>query len=435
MKITNWNNLTEREKKQLLMRPNATDKNTIREKTQDILNAVKTGGDDILISLTAKYDRAQLKQLTVTAEEFQKAFQAISADAKQAILFAKTQLETNHQAQLPKNHIIKTCEGIFCERQARPIPRVGLYIPGGSAPLVSTVLMLAIPAKIAGCPLKILCTPPNEQGEIDPHLLYAAELCGIELVYKIGGAQAIAAMAYGTETIPKVDKIFGPGNAWVTQAKILVSQDSEGASIDMPAGPSEVMVIADDNANPDFVAADLLSQAEHGPDSQVMLITLSEEFARSVSQATKTQLEKLPRRHIATQSLSHSQIILAQNIEQAIEISNCYAPEHLILQITHPEKYVDLIQNAGAVFLGRFAAETLGDYVTGSNHVLPTNGYARSISGLSVTDFLKFISFQTVTRAGLEKVGCYAEKLAEIEGLHAHQYAVSLRLAEVVTNE
>ncbi len=428
MKIYNWNQLSKDEQRQVLARPLLKDKENIRVKTQEIIDSVKVHGDQTLRELTAKYDGAQIAQLQVTAEEFQQAAEQIDPAARTAIEFAKKQIETNHQAQLPYIQKIETCTGVLCERQARPIERVGLYIPGGSAPLVSAVLMQAVPAQIANCPLRILCTPPDASGTINPYILLAAELCGIKQVYKVGGAQAIAAMAYGTESIPKVDKIFGPGNAWVTQAKILVSQDAKGASIDMPAGPSEVMVIADAQANPIFVAADLLSQAEHGVDSQVMLITLSAAFAQQVERCLQTQLEKLPRRAIAQQALLNSRTIIADDIKQAIMINNYYAPEHLILQVENPEQFISSIQNAGAVFLGPWSPETVGDYVTGSNHVLPTYGYAKTFSGLSVTDFMKFINFQTVTRAGLEIIGPFAEKLAEIEGLDAHKNAVSLRL-------
>jgi histidinol dehydrogenase len=306
----------------------------------------------------------------------------------------------------------------------------GIYVPGGTAPLISTVLMLGVPAQMAECPLRILSTPPNQDGSISPSILFAAKLCGIQNVFKVGGAQAIAAMAYGTQTIPKVDKIFGPGNSWVTQAKMQVSQDAFGSAIDMPAGPSEVMIIADDESNCDYVAADLLSQAEHGPDSQVLLITLSESFAIKTRQALIRQLAMLPRMQIAKQALENSSMIIVSTLEEAIEISNAYAPEHLILQIRNAKKYIPIIKNAGSVFIGPWTPETLGDYVTGANHVLPTNGYARSYSGLSVLDFMKFISFQTVTQQGLANIGPYAEKLAALEGLSAHKNAVSLRLKE-----
>lgn len=402
----------------------------MKKNVQDIIDKIKTDGDAGLKELTLKFDGIRLANLNVSAEEIAFACNHVSAEAKEAILFAKRQLETNHVAQFPNAQQIKTCEGVICERQARPIDKVGLYIPGGTAPLISTVLMLAVPASIAQCPVRVLCTPPNSQGEINPNLLFAAKLAGIETIYKIGGAQAIAAMAYGTETIPKVNKIFGPGNQWVTLTKQLVSQDPEGAAIDMPAGPSEVLVIADDQANPAWVAADLLSQAEHGVDSKVILIALSENFITRVKLAIESQLITLSRKTIIEQSLMHSKMIVAQNMVEAITLSNNNAPEHLILQVQNPEIYMDKITNAGAVFLGPWAPETVGDYVTGSNHVLPTYGYAKSVSGLSVLDFMKFISFQRVSKQGLKNIGPYAETLAELEGLDAHKNAVSLRLAE-----
>lgn len=433
MKIYNWNSLTETERQIIMSRPTFSVSANMRDATQQIIEAVKVGGDKCVVSFTEKYDHVQLRNLQVTTEEIDDAFTKINSSAKNAIEFAKKQLEITHKAQLPQTQVIMNCEGVYCEKQSRPIERVGLYVPGGSAPLVSTVLMLALPAQIANCPLRILCTPPNQNGEIDPHILYAAKLCSIQSIYKIGGAQAIAAMAYGTETIPRVDKIFGPGNAWVTQAKMLVSQDSNGASIDLPAGPSEIMIIADANANLTYVVSDLLSQAEHGADSQVMVVTSSEKMAAYIAGQINQQLASLSRRDIVNQVLANSRIIIVSDVEQAITVSNRYAPEHLILQIDYPKKYIPLIQHAGAVFLGPWTAETLGDYVTGSNHVLPTYGYARSYSGLSVLDFMKFISFQTVTKEGLKKIGPYAEKLAEIEGLDAHKQAVSLRLREMVS--
>ncbi len=422
-------------KKISLTRPALSKNNSIQEKTKEIISEVRLKGDKALFQFTEKFDQVKLKNLTVSISEINDAEKKINSKEKDAILFAKKQIEKNQFAQLPKNIMLTVNEGVTCERQARAIQRVGLYIPGGSAPLVSTLLMLAVPATLAQCPEIILCTPPDKKGEINPAILFAANCCGISSIYKIGGAQAIAAMAYGTKTIPKVNKIFGPGNAWVTQAKILVSENPEGASIDLPAGPSELMVIADNEANECFVAADLLSQAEHGADSQVTLIALSQSFALNVIREIKKQINNLPRKNIIKKSLTKSRIILVNTIEQAIEISNAYAPEHLILNCTQPEKYKSLIQNAGAVFLGAWSPETVGDYVTGSNHILPTYGYARCYSGLSVTDFMKFISFQTVTLPGLKIIGKYAEKLAEIETLDAHKNAVSLRLNKGVTDE
>lgn len=429
MQIYNWNELTELKQKEILARPILNDQENIKTIVQRIIEQVKNSGDIAIKTLTAKYDAVQLDELQVRQAEFA-VTKNIDQAAIKALQFAKTQIEIYHRAQIPQTKVIQTCAGVFCERQYRPIERVGLYIPGGTAPLVSTVLMLGVPALIANCATKVLCTPCAVDGKINPYILAAAELCGIEKIYKVGGAQAIAAMAYGTETIPKVDKIFGPGNAWVTQAKQLVAQDPAGASIDMPAGPSEIMVIADAFANPAFVAADLLSQAEHGTDSQVILIALSKALTEKVVACVQQQIEMLPRSAIAKQALIHSRIIIAEDMHQAILISNTYSPEHLSLQVENPEQYISQIQHAGAVFLGAWSPETAGDYVTGSNHVLPTYGHAKSHSGLSLTDFMKSISFQKVTEEGLQNIGAYAEKLAEIEGLQAHKQAVSLRLQE-----
>lgn len=432
MNIYYWNNLLETDKKSVLARPILSNSTTIESQVKKIIAQIQLQGDQALYELTEKFDGIKLKNLQASQDELNSALKKVDKKNLQAMEFAKKQLEANHQAQIQESKIIETCAGVICERQFRPIESVGLYIPGGTAPLISTVFMLSVPAKIAQCPMRIICTPPNKKGEIDVNILVAAQLCGIKTIYKIGGAQAIAAMAYGTETIPKVNKIFGPGNNWVTQCKQLVSQDPVGASIDMPAGPSEVMVIADENANADFVAADLLSQAEHGIDSQVMLIALSENFAQRVTAAINEQIHNLPRIEIIQQSLKNSRIIIAETIMQAIKISNAYAPEHLILQIKNPDIYKSQIYNAGAVFLGPWSPETVGDYVTGSNHVLPTYGYARCYSGLSVLDFGKFISFQTVSEEGLKLIGPYAEQLAEIEGLTAHQQAVTMRLKSMV---
>lgn len=433
MKIYQWDQLNKIEQEFALERPSQKNQEDIVHRVQEIINEVKSNGDKSLKSFTKKFDKVQLDNFQVTEKEFE-VTDRLDPTILAALKFSKQQIETYHVQQLPVTQKIQTCEGVFCERQMRPIDRVGLYIPGGTAPLVSTVLMLAVPAQLANCPTRIICTPCDIRGQVNPYILAAAALCGIEKIYKVGGAQAIAAMAYGTETIPKVDKIFGPGNAWVTQAKLLVSQDPKGASIDMPAGPSELMVIADDNALPSFVAADLLSQAEHGADSQVMLIVFSRQFSEKVLTEIEQQIQLLPRASIIKQSLTHSRIILVNEIEQAVSISNRYAPEHLSLQLQNPEQYLPQIQNAGAVFLGSWTPETVGDYVTGSNHVLPTYGYARNHSGLSLTDFMKSISVQRVTAKGLQIIGSYAETLASIEGLDAHKAAISLRLKQKVTS-
>jgi histidinol dehydrogenase len=425
-----WNNLTELEKENLLARPKQLITEAKQNKVKEILAQVQSRGDAALFALEEKYDQAKLKTLLVSKQEIRAAFNKISKKSLQAITFAKQQIERYNQKVYPKQQKFQTTQGVYCARQPRPIDRVGLYVPGGTAPLLTTALMLAVPAQIAKCPLRILCSPPQKDGSIDPHILVAASLCDIKLIYKLGGAQAIAAMAYGTESVAKVDKIFGPGNSWVTQAKMQVAQASV-ASIDMPAGPSELMVIADDAANADWVAADLLSQAEHGLDSQVSLLTLSQTMAEYVQAAIQTLLPKLPRREIILTALKNTRVIIVESINQAIAISNQYAPEHLILQITRPNTYLKSITNAGAVFVGKWSAETLGDYVTGSNHVLPTAGFAKSYSGLSVLDFIKFIHVETITRTGLKNIGTYAETLANLEGLNAHQLAITLRLKAI----
>ena len=350
----------------------------------------------------------------------------LNDDLKKAIQQAKLNIEKFHLAQKEEIKKIETMPGIFCWRRSLPIEKVGLYIPGGSAPLFSTVLMLAIPASIAGCKEIILFTPPTKEGNIHPAILFTAKLCGVNKIFKIGGAQAIAAMAYGTETVPKVFKIFGPGNPFVTLAKQLVQM--EGIAIDMPAGPSEVLVIADETANPAFVAADLLSQAEHGPDSQVLLITTNESIIESVQKEIKKQLMNLPRKEIAEQALQNSKIILVKNIEEAITLSDKYASEHLILQCKNSEVVAEKINNAGSVFIGNYSPESAGDYASGTNHTLPTNGYAAMYSGVSLDSFLKKVTFQQLTKEGLQNIGNTVMTMAEAEGLDAHKNAVMIRL-------
>lgn len=431
----NWSTLTPAEQQRALQRPIIAEFDHIKTQTALIMTAVKNQGDAALQKFTQQFDHVTLNQFAISADEINAAKQAIPIKHQQAIKTAISHLSIFHQAQLPKPIQIKTCTGVVCERYAKPIARVGLYVPGGSAPLVSTVMMLAIPAKIAHCPTRLLTTPPNADGHINPHILFTADLCGISQIYKIGGAQAIAALAYGTETVPKVDKIFGPGNAWVTQAKLLAAEDPDGADLDLPAGPSELFIIADQFSNPEFIAADLLSQAEHGVDSQVILVSTTETVIHAVNEAILRQLQLLPRKAIATQALLHSRMILVDNMSQAIEISNQYAPEHLILNIQQAETWAQQIHSAGAVFIGPWSAETLGDYVTGSNHVLPTYGFARNRSGLSTVDFMKFINFQTISQEGLMHIGEAANILAEIEGLQAHKSAVSVRMSEITAKK
>ncbi|RMX18747.1 histidinol dehydrogenase [Legionella jordanis] len=423
--INNWDQLTKTEKAAKLARP--INNFNFKQQVSMIIETVKCQGDAALVAFTRQFDDINLEQLRVPFQTIAKA--KISLKATKALMTAIETISNYHQAMLPQTRPISTRTGITLEKLYRPINKVGLYVPGGNkTPLVSSLLMQAIPAKIAGCPIKILCTPPSSDGPIDPHLLVAARLCGIEEIYQIGGAQAIAAMAYGTESLVKVDKIFGPGNSFVTEAKNQVAADPLGAAIDMPAGPSEVMILADDEANPEFVAADLLAQAEHGMDSQVILISSSELFANSVQQALIKQMAGLSRREIIQASLEQSSIIVCRDKTRQINIVNDYAPEHLILNCKEALSYLKDITAAGTIFIGEWAAETLGDYVTGSNHVLPTNGYARNHSGLGILDFLKSITVQQITAEGITQVGEAAQTLAHIEGLDAHAQAVKLRM-------
>lgn len=429
MKKIDWVSLNQESQKNLLQRPanKLHDPSFVRQ-VKTIIRSVRTQGDSAVLKYTKKYDRAVMTDFKVSEDELRRAIKSISPRLRRSIEFAVDNIKRYHAAQLPSVLSINTTKGVVCERQPRGIQRVGLYVPGGSAPLISTVMMLAIPANLAGCNVRILCTPPDQNGDVNSVLLATAMMCGIDTIYKVGGVQGIAGMAYGTETIPKVDKIFGPGNAWVTQAKLLVSQDSDGAAIDLPAGPSELLVIADANANPQYVAADLLSQAEHGVDSQVFLVTDSMVLADKVKRVLNLQLKKLSRLDIIEKSLSKGAIILVKDLGQAITLSNLYAPEHLILQVANAQALVADVQSAAAIFVGPWAAETVGDYVSGSNHVLPTYGYARNYSGLSVTDFMKFINVQYISKEGLKNVGEHAEMLSNLEGLTAHKEAISIRL-------
>jgi histidinol dehydrogenase len=433
--IHSWARLTSAEKKQLLQRPMIERQSEISARVKEILQSVREEGDASLFRWTKELDQVSLTVLEVTKEERRAAHALVSSEARQALERAKAQIERFHSAQVPKEVEVEVSSGCVCRRVPRPLQRVGLYIPGGTAPLPSTVLMLGVPSALAGCPLRVLCTPPRKDGTIDPPILVAADLCGVDSIFKVGGAQAIAAMAYGTDQVKKVDKIFGPGNAWVTEAKLQVSTDPGGATIDMPAGPSEVLVIADRGASPAFVAADLLSQAEHGMDSQVVLLSEDRTLLESALLAVKEQLAVLPRREIAQMALSHSRFILVSDLKMALEVSNAYAPEHLILQVEEPEKWSAEVLNAGSVFLGRWSPEALGDYASGTNHVLPTYGLARSLSGVSVESFMKQITFQQLTKEALADLGPVVETLAALEGLHAHRNAVSLRLRAIRQEE
>ncbi len=428
MKRTIWQNLTPLEQEALLRRPALAADDRLRREVADILSQVRSDGDAALIRLARQLDDVEVSDLLVSAGEFGEAESSLRPSDRAAIRAAAANISAFHRAQLPEPLSVETTPGVTCERLIRPIASVGLYVPAGSAPLPSTALMLGVPASLAGCPTRVLCSPPRSDGRVDPAVLYAAGVCGISTVVRAGGAQAIAAMAYGTETVPRVDKLFGPGNAWVTEAKEQAAADPRGAARDLPAGPSEVLVIADEMAEPAFVAADLLSQAEHGIDSQVILLTPGERLLDKVLAEIETQTQKLSRREIVRQSLANSRAILVRDLATAVEVSNRYAPEHLILQIEHPRRVLDQVVAAGSVFLGPWAPETVGDYCSGTNHVLPTYGFARAYSGLGVTDFLRTMTVQSLTEDGLRTVGPIAEQLAALEGLDAHGQAVRKRL-------
>ncbi len=412
----------------LLKRPSA-DSTAIEKIVQQILNEVKKNGDVALRSYALKFDKAIVKELRVTEREIKEAQSLVDKKLKQAIETAYRNIKKFHQVQELKEKKIETTKGVVCWRESRAIQNIGLYIPGGSAPLFSTVLMLAAPASIACCGRIILCTPPNKEGEIHPAILFAAHLCGVHEIYKTGGAQAIAAMAYGTKAITKVEKIFGPGNQYVTVAKQLIQK--EGVAIDMPAGPSEVLVVGDESCEPSFVAADLLSQAEHGADSQVIFVALKENLIAKVQVEVARQLKELPRKDIAAQALQHSKIILVKNKLEAVEIINQYAPEHLILAVKDEDYFLKNVVNAGSVFIGNYTPESAGDYASGTNHTLPTNGYARVYGGVSLDSFVKKVTYQKISPKGIKNIGSVIEVMAEAENLSAHKNAVSIRLKKL----
>ncbi len=410
---------------EIIQRP-AADHSSLEKSVKKILQKVKEKGDKAVKKFTKEFDGAVIKKLAVTEEEISSAANQLSPELKQAIEQAKKNIQTFHLSQKEEIKKTETMPGVVCWREARGIEKVGLYIPGGSAPLFSTVLMLAVPASIAGCKEIVLCTPPSKNGTVNPAILYAASVCGVTKIFKAGGIQAIAAMAYGTETIPKVFKIFGPGNQYVTLAKQLIQQ--QGTAIDMPAGPSEVLVIADDSAVPGYVAADLLSQAEHGPDSQVILLTTAGDIIPEITTAISNQLSELPRKNIAEKALQNSKIVLLKNRDEAIELSNLYAPEHLILSCENAEAVAGQVFTAGSVFIGNYSPESAGDYASGTNHTLPTNGYAAMYSGVSLDSFLKKITYQQLTKEGLQQIGATVMAMASAEGLDAHKNAVAIRL-------
>ena len=426
--ILDWGSLDEVSRDAVLRRPAQRDAAAVREQVRRIVDDVRAGGDAALREYTARLDGARLENFSVSDAELAAAEAALAPVQRAALERAIDTVTRFHELQTLPPLRLETAPGVVCERMTVPLEAVGLYVPAGTAPLPSTALMLAIPARIAGCPLRVLCTPPRPDGSADPAVLVAARLCGVRKVFKLGGAQAVAAMAYGTASVPKVVKIFGPGNAWVTAAKQLVALDPDGAALDMPAGPSEVLVIADETARPAFVAADLLAQAEHSVDAQVVLVTNSRPMADACVAEVARQLSRLPRREIAAQAIAASRVIVVPTMAAAMEVANRYAPEHLILQVNHPRDLLPHVRNAGSVFLGAWTPETMGDYCSGTNHVLPTYGHARAYSGLSVLDFVKRITVQELTADGLRNLGPTARTLAQLESLDAHARAVTIRL-------
>jgi histidinol dehydrogenase len=426
-----WQELDDERQAALLRRPALANDPEFAARVAAIIARVRAEGDAALIELTAAHDGVQLTSLEVTGAEFAAAEAELGEDQRAAIRAAAANIDAFHKPQLPAPIVVDTARGVRCERVLRPIASVGLYVPAGNAPLPSTALMLGVPARIAGCGARLMCSPVQRNGRVDSAVLYAARVAGIERVFKIGGAQAIAALAYGTQSVPKVDKIFGPGSQWVTEAKAQVDRDPAGAARDYPAGPSEVMVIADASADAAFVASDLLSQAEHGVDSQVLLVTTSGELAAAVARELDAQKARLPRRELVDGALAHSSTIVVPDLPTAFAISNRYAPEHLILQVERPRDWLALVEAAGSVFLGPWTPESVGDYCSGTNHVLPTYGFARRYSSLGVADFVRTMTVQEVSGEGLRAIGPVAVTLAELEGLDAHARAVALRLAEL----
>lgn len=427
MRTVVWQSLSEAQQDSLLERPAMAEGANITAAVTAVIEKVRQEGDAALLELTEKFDRVKPASIRVSTAEIDAAAERLSEKMKQALQQAYDNISKFHKAQKPTPIKVETQPGVVCEQVTRPIQKVGLYIPGGSAPLPSTVLMLGVPAQIAGCRKVVLCSPPPIADEI----LYVAKLCNIDEVYNLGGGQAIAAMAYGTETVSKVDKIFGPGNAYVTEAKRQVSKDFRGAAIDMPAGPSEVLVIADDSADAEFIAADLLSQAEHGPDSQVVLVTPSVVIADKVTDAVQRQLKQLSRAEIAQKALASSLIIIADSLTQAVSISNYYGPEHLIVQTKAPRELLPLLDNAGSIFLGDWSPESAGDYASGTNHVLPTYGYTRTYSSLGLADFSKRMTVQELSAEGLKNLAPTVVTMAEAEGLDAHKRAVTIRVEKL----
>jgi histidinol dehydrogenase len=429
--ILQWSSLSSAERAAALRRPAQQDTRELHRSVQATIDAVRSRGDAALRELTQRFDGVLLEEFAVSSAEFAAARQQLSAVQRQALQRAIDNVRRFHEAQRDEPISLETSPGVRCERHYRPIDAVGLYVPAGVAPLPSAAIMVAVPAAIAGCPTRIMCTPPRRDGAADPAVLTVAELCGVTRVFKLGGAQAIAAMAYGTESVPKVSKVIGPGSAWVTAAKMLVANDPEGAALDLPAGPSEVLVIADGNARADFVAADLLAQAEHSSDAQAILVTTSLELAHRVLAELRAQMATLTRSDILREAIASSRCLIVSSLEEAFAVSNDYAPEHLIVHVVNAREWLPQIRNAGSVFLGPWTPETMGDYCSGTNHVLPTYGFARAYSGLSLTDFVKRITVQELSVAGLRDLGPTAVTIADLEGLDAHANAVRIRLAQL----
>lgn len=428
MKIVDWKSLSEAERTRALNRPAIAKAAELEAQVSAIMAAVRERGDAAILELTERFDGVRLSSLAVEPVEIRRAYQRLEESSLDAFREAARRIESFHELQAPKSLRKEISDGVLCERRFVPIQKVGLYVPGGSASLPSTVLMLGVPAAIAGCPLRALATPPRKDGSVDPAVLVAADIVGIERVYKMGGAQAVAALAFGSESVPKTDKIFGPGNAWVTEAKLQASRDPRGAACDMPAGPTEVLVIADERADVEFAAADLLAQAEHGPDSQVVLVTPALSVAEDVLAELERQMEDLPRKSIAAKALERSLAIVVGSLDEAIDVSNRYAPEHLILNVERPREWLGRVVNAGSVFVGAWSPEAAGDYASGTNHVLPTYGYARAFGGLTVESFMKSMTIQELNPVGLLEIGPIVETLAQIESLDGHKRSVSRRL-------
>ena len=433
MRLLNWNLLSQSERDAALSRPAQRDPQATAAAAAAIIAAVRRGGDDALRDLTQRFDGVRLQDLAVSEAEFSQAEAALSAVQHAAIETAISTVRKFHGAQAAPPLRVETAQGVVCERISVPVRAVGLYVPAGSAPLPSTAIMLAVPAALAGCPVRIMCTPPRPDGAADPAVLVAARKAGVELVFKVGGAQAIAAMAYGTQSVPKCDKLYGPGNAWVTAAKLLCAGDAAGAAADLPAGVSEVLVIADDGAHAAFVAADLLAQAEHSPEAQALLVTTSRELAERVEEEVRGQAKSLARAAILAESVANIRLLVVDSLETAFGVANEYAPEHLLLEIRDARSWLGRVSAAGSVFLGDWSPESMGDYCSGTNHTLPTYGFARAYSGLSLDDFQKRITVQELTPSGLQGLAPTAQVLAGLEGLDAHAAAVAVRLRCLAT--